>query len=128
MPNCLNIGIVNLERAVMGTDTLRVCREEEGVVVHPLLTSVDVHEASYMRSFRGGEEVGCFEIEVFGIKIVGPAKVADEATTESVLVNERTDSPKWPSLNTEHGFCLNLRNSGICISESLAQSNSFPHT
>lgn len=78
----LDVWVVHLERAVVGTSALRVLREEEGVVVYPLFLAVDVHEPCNFLTIRRCEEVSSLEVEVLGVEVVRLLEIGDE--TESV--------------------------------------------
>lgn len=70
MTDCLNIRIMNLERAMVGTCFFAVLGEEKGMMIYPFFLSVDVHEGCYFYAVWCGQQVGSFEIEVLGVEVV----------------------------------------------------------
>lgn len=73
----LDIRIMNFEGAMMRSSLLHVHREEESVVINPFFFPVDVHEGRDCHAVRSGQEIGGFQVEVFGVEVVCPLEVRD---------------------------------------------------
>ena len=79
MADGLNVRVVHLKRAVVRTEVPRIHGKENGVMIDELFFPIDVHECSYMCAVGGGEDVGCFEVEIFCVEIVRRSIVLDQA-------------------------------------------------
>lgn len=80
MADRLDIGVVDFEGAVVGSNLARTEGEEEAVVVGPLLPTVNVHECRDTAAAGNGEDVGRLQVEVLRVEVEGTLKVADQAT------------------------------------------------
>lgn len=66
----------------MRAESLCICREEEGVMIYPLLLSVDMHKSGHVGIIGSRENIRCFQVEVLGEEVEGALEVADEAALQ----------------------------------------------
>lgn len=75
MPYCLDVRIVDFERAVMGTSLLHIHREEESMMVDPFLFPVYMHESRNFHPIWSCEKICSFQVEILGIELVCRLKI-----------------------------------------------------
>ena len=82
----LYVRIMHFIRAMMYRRTFGVLREEERMVVHPFIFTVDVHKASDFRPIGSSEDIRSFQIEPTRVEVVSALKTADQESEVPQLV------------------------------------------